>query len=202
MKGFGAALIIFGLILILCAVGMDTSVETQVPSSILSTISVPQHVANLEKMQTQMMLLQSGLVAFLAGIVLAAGGAIRDAIERTREVMGGEVTSPLAPPAQPGIGPATAPKGPPTEEELERIRIAEEEGRKRDRQSNIIGAILLGGIILVVVVSVLIRSSHSDAGPGGTMNLTSDNVLLDNDATANDPTNIGSTLDSGNAAAP
>jgi len=68
MRSFGMLLIVCGILLVLVAYGMNTSV---------SSFGAGE-VNNLGLLQQQMMVLQTGLAMFVAGSVLLAGGAIHE----------------------------------------------------------------------------------------------------------------------------
>lgn len=76
MKSAGGLLMALGVILVAVAFGMDTTVYS--PSSSIGTEYIPgSRTHNLGLLQSQMMLLQTGLAAFISGTFLCASGTGR-----------------------------------------------------------------------------------------------------------------------------
>jgi hypothetical protein len=71
MKATGWTMIVFAIFVFFGGLFLPTSVETSLSSSYL-----PERVVNLGALQTQMIVEQSGLALFLAGVILAALGTI------------------------------------------------------------------------------------------------------------------------------
>lgn len=80
MKTTGGSLIALGIILLLIALGMETSVSTYMPPTSIYAPPMPGSVNNLGLMQQQMMTFQAGLVAILGGKIFLAAGFIVDVI--------------------------------------------------------------------------------------------------------------------------
>jgi uncharacterized membrane protein YedE/YeeE len=154
MKGFGAVLITLGLVLILWATLMDTTVQTEVPSTILSGGSLSDRVSNLQKMQAQMMLFHGGLGAFLAGIILAVGGMLEDAIGQARQAIGNTV-EPAA--ATANAKRAAEPAREPTPEEVEQRLLQIKELNRQDRRAMVVYGLIFGLVLVVMTLLVVVK---------------------------------------------
>lgn len=84
MRFFGGALLFVGVVAMVIAWMMSTSVEVPLSYEI-GGYATPSEVSNLGKMQTQMMVLHSGIGSFLAGSVIFAAGALLEAIAALRD---------------------------------------------------------------------------------------------------------------------
>jgi hypothetical protein len=82
MKTFGAAMWILGLFLILGALfGMDTTIATNTPASTLPGMpDFPDRVVNLQLQQLQMLIAQSGMALFVAGVIAHCAGNLAEVL--------------------------------------------------------------------------------------------------------------------------
>ncbi|MFL6863171.1 MAG: hypothetical protein ACJ8DZ_09240, partial [Allosphingosinicella sp.] len=80
MKAFGGTLLGLGVVLVIVALNLTTTVSTEIPSSYLSGINIPSTVMNIGLLQRQMMWLHIGLTSFIAGSVLLAAGILADVV--------------------------------------------------------------------------------------------------------------------------
>jgi len=82
MKTFGALMWILGLVLVLGALfGMDTTIATNTPASALPGMpDFPDRVVNLQLQQFQMLIAQSGMALFIAGVVTHCAGNLAEVL--------------------------------------------------------------------------------------------------------------------------
>ena len=154
MKILGAVLITVGLVLILWAILMDTTVQTQVPAALLSDTSLSDRVSNLQKMQAQMMLFHGGLGAFLAGIILLVGGMLEDTIGRARQAIG-NMAAPAGGTANAELAAASARE--PTPEEIEQRLLQMKELDRQDRKAMVLYGLVFGLVVIVLILLVVFK---------------------------------------------
>jgi hypothetical protein len=82
MKTFGALMWILGLVLALGALfGMDTTIATNTPASTLPGMpDFPDRVVNLQLQHLQLLIAQSGMALFIAGVVAHCAGNIAEVL--------------------------------------------------------------------------------------------------------------------------
>ena len=96
MKGMGWTLIVLGVVLALWSCSAETSVHTDMNYVEGLGLQEAKDVLNLGLLQRQMMMLEAGLAAIIAGTIAVCVGELRDAMVRAG-------TAKFAPPVEFGL---------------------------------------------------------------------------------------------------
>jgi hypothetical protein len=162
MKAAGGSLLVLGIILLLVALGMETSVSTYVPSTSIYSPSIPESVNNIGLLQKQMMTFQAGLAAILAGATFLAAGFVVEAIN---------------PPPKEAPQPLPTFEAPPRNAELQVERTPEELAAEERQMWIWVGAtvaVAVGFMLLMAFFSARIGT------PDAAMTNYSDEALMGN----------------------
>lgn len=162
MKNVGGSLLALGIVLLLVALGMETSVSTYMPPTSIYAPSLPSSVNNIGLLQKQMMAFQAGLAAILSGTIFLAAGFLVDAV---------------SPPAKEEPQPLPTFVPPPASDEPDARRTPEALAAE-ERQM----WIWVGGTVAVVVVLMLLTALFaSNSHPPNTSTTNySDEALMGN----------------------
>lgn len=176
MKGYGAALIALGVLVVIIALNLDITVRTEVSaSSILSGVSVPSEVSNIGLLQRQMIWLQIGFSSCIIGAVFVAAGAVADAI-------GSNGRHALSEPE-----PATAAAGATTTADAAEGGTAPtyspEAAAAADEKTMWLGAVIAALIIFAIIALAMNQTRTMTSAPVSNM-AASDETLMGNDVTS------------------
>jgi hypothetical protein len=192
MKGFGASLLAVGVVIVIIALSLNTTVHTEVPSSVLSGLTLPSDVSNIGLLQRQMVWLHIGLTSFVSGAVLLAGGVVADSTMTNRP-------GPL-----PGLASDDAPSAAaPNDAELAADAPAAEAIPPADSPPDEnfekglywfagIGLFIL--IVIVIAIMSQLDNKPTTAVDTSSSNYATDDALMGNDVTAVDA-NLGNAAD-------